>query len=85
MIGVITRWFLGTRLGRLSVGLLSAIMILWATYVAGKRDARSEARTEALEGYVKTKEKIDEVDAPTDRDGAAEWLRDHGHVRKGDL
>ena len=78
-------WLIGTRLGKALSGLLTALVILWATYVAGKRQEASEARTEALEGYVKTKEKIDEVQPTSDRDANTERLRRTGIIRKGDL
>lgn len=78
-------WLLGTRLGKALSGLLTALVILWATYVAGKRQEASEARTEALESYVKTKERIDEVEPTPHRDDNIERLRHSGIVRKGDL
>lgn len=81
MIGVITGWFLKTPLGRAATGLLGAFAILWATYLAGKRKASQEASYEALEAYVKTKDRIDEVQPSPDRDAATERLRENGIIR----
>jgi len=85
MLTAVITWFAGSRLGRALSALLSALTILLGVYHYGKRNARSEARTEALEAYQETKERIDEVEPTDDRDANLERLRRRGLVRQSDL
>lgn len=60
----------------LSVGLA----VLWATWAAGKRDARQKAALDAAKAYRETRERIDHAtdDIPLDADLLREWLRQRG-------
>jgi len=79
------QWLLATKLGQALTGLLSALMLFLGVYHYGKRQARSEAHTEALEDYVDTKEKIDAVKPTDDRDVNLKRLQRTGRLRKGDM
>jgi len=78
-------WFTGSRLGRALSALLTALTVLLGVYHYGKRNARSEARSEALEAYHETKERVDEVEPAPTRDANLERLRKRGLVRDGHL
>jgi len=74
-------WFMGSRLGQALSALLTALTVLLGVYHYGKRNARSEARTEALEGYHETKERIDAVEPAPTRDANLERLRKRKLIR----
>ena len=80
--GGITSWLLGTRIGKALTALLSALMVLLGVYHYGRRQAHSEARTEALEAYKETKERIDEVQPTDDRDANLRRLQRTGRIRR---
>lgn len=56
---------------RFMAWLLAGLVALWATWAAGKRDARQKADLEAETAYRKTRERIDHAtdDIPLDPDG----------------
>lgn len=47
-------------------------------YLKGRRDARRGAALDAAKDYIKTRERIDHVETPSDPDLAREWLRKRG-------
>jgi hypothetical protein len=69
-------------MGKALSALVVALMILMGVYHRGKANARSEARTEALEAYKKTKERIDEVQPTDDRDANLLRLQRTGRIRR---
>lgn len=85
MIGTITAWITRSKLWGALTGLLAGLVMLLATYLAGKRSASVAASHEALEAYVKTKERIHEVEPAPTRDANLERLRRKGLVRPSDL
>ncbi len=44
----------------------------------GERKARADAKQEELEGYVETRERMDEIGRMSDADAARDWLRERG-------
>jgi len=85
MISTVWNIVSGSWLWKALTGFLTGFALLLGVYHSGKRKARSEARTEALRDYVKTKERIDEVQPTDDRDANLRRLRKRGLVRKSDL
>lgn len=63
---------------KLWLGAAVAVLLgLLGAWLAGKREARSEARSEALRGYVDTRKRIDEADdLGDDVELARRWLRE---------
>lgn len=57
-----------------STALALVIAALLASWFGGKKSAK----TKGLEGYVKTRERMDDVGRMSDADAAAEWLRERG-------
>lgn len=55
--------------------LLGPILPFLATWVAGKRDAAQRAKMRGLQGYKKTRERIDNAPVADNPDDALEWLR----------
>lgn len=65
MIGRVKMW---------STALAIVVAALLASWFGGKKSAK----TKGLEGYVKTRERMDDVGRLSDADAAAEWLRERG-------
>ena len=61
---------------KLWLGAAAAVLLgLLGAWVAGKREARQEARSEALRGYVDTRKRMDEADSlGDDPELARRWL-----------
>lgn len=55
--------------------LLGPILPFLATWAAGKRDAAQRAKIRDLQGYKKTRERIDNAPVSDNPDDALEWLR----------
>ena len=64
------------KLWAVSIGFVIAAFA--ATWFGGRKSAQADAKTKGLEGYVKTRERMDEVGRLSDADAAAEWLRERG-------
>lgn len=60
--------------------LLAGLAVLWATWAAGRRDARQKAALGAEKAYRETRKEIDHAtdDIPLDPHGLREWLRQRG-------
>jgi len=54
--------------------------LLFAAWVAGRRDQRQQSAVEAAESYIKTRKEIDDVESNISDDPAVlrEWLRKRG-------
>lgn len=52
-------------------GAVALVLAVLGAGVAGRREARQEARTEALEGYAKTRKDMDDADTLGDDVGLA--------------
>jgi len=54
--------------------------LLFAAWVAGRRDQRQQFAIDAAESYAKTRKEIDDVESSIDDDPAVlrEWLRERG-------
>lgn len=65
---------------RLAVQALGVVLLVWAIWVAGKREARQEASLRAATAYSDTRKKIDHVEEAIGDDPAVlrEWLRERG-------
>lgn len=57
---------------------------VFAVWTAGKREARQEARTDALRGYVKTRKDIDDATDHLGSDPAVlrDWLSERGKSKR---
>lgn len=53
---------------RFMAWLLAGLAVLWATWAAGKRDARQKAALDAARDTIKSHEVRNEVEADVDRD-----------------
>jgi len=51
-------WLLGTRVGRGLSALVAAVALIGAAWVAGARDARQRATTEAIKGQNETLQEV---------------------------
>jgi hypothetical protein len=54
--------------------------LLFAAWMAGRRDQRQQSAVEAAESYIKTRKEIDDVENAISDDPAVlrEWLRQRG-------
>lgn len=61
-------------------GAVALVLAVLGAWVAGRREARQEARTEALQGYAKTRKDMDDADAAMGDDPAIlrQWLSERG-------
>lgn len=55
--------------------LLGPILPFLAAWIAGKRDAAQRGKIRDLQGYKKTRERIDNAPGSDNPDDAREWLR----------
>jgi hypothetical protein len=56
---------------------VAALLALLGIYLAGRQDASQRAKSEALEDYKETRERIDNAaDFGNDPDAALRWLRE---------
>lgn len=71
-----------TRFKLWIAGAVALVLAVLGAWVAGRREARQEARTEALEGYARTRRDMDDADASfgDNPDPAAirQWLSERG-------
>lgn len=58
----------------------AAIAIIFAAWMAGRRDQRQQASKKAAEDYIKTRKEIDNVEDHISGDPAVlrDWLRERG-------
>lgn len=54
------------------------VAALAASWFGGRKAAQADAKTKGLEGYVKTRERMDDVDSGDDPAVLREWLRERG-------
>jgi hypothetical protein len=57
---------------------VAALLALLGIYLAGKRHARQQAKSEALQDYAATRKKADEADIVDSPDLARSWLHERG-------
>jgi hypothetical protein len=75
-------WLLTTRLGRALSAAGAFVMMLVVAWVAGKREGRIAAATDALKDYQNTRKQADEADLSTgDVDNDLGVLRDFAERR----
>jgi len=65
---------------RAAVWVAGAAAIIFAAWMAGRRDQRQQAAVETAESYIKTRKEIDDVEDHIGDDPAVlrEWLRQRG-------
>lgn len=63
------------RIKMWSTALALVVAALMASWFGG----RKSAKTKGLEGYVKTRERMDDVGRLSDADAAAEWLKERAN------
>lgn len=66
------------RLKLWTAGIALVIAALATSWFGGRKAAQADAKTKGLEGYVKTRERMDDVGRLSDADAAADWLRERG-------
>ena len=66
------------RLKLWAMGLGLVVAALAASWFGGRKSAQADAKQEELEGYVETRERMDEIGRMSDADAAREWLRERG-------
>lgn len=57
----------------------TALALVVAALLASWFGGRKSAKTKGLEGYVKTRERMDDVGRLSDADAAAEWLKERAN------
>lgn len=73
--------FVGSKLGRLVVGVLGVLGSILLVFKAGQRDQKKQQQVDGLKDYKKKMEAIDEVDVNTDLDSATKRLSKNGGLR----
>jgi dienelactone hydrolase len=68
--------FARLKLWAMGFGLIVAALA--ASWFGGRKSAQADAKQEELEGYVETRERMDEIGRMSDADAAREWLRERG-------
>lgn len=65
---------------RTALWVAAAAAIIFAAWMAGKRDQKQQATSKAAEDYAKTRKEIDHAETTTGDDPAVlrEWLRERG-------
>tara|TARA_R110000868_G_C10928680_1_gene766191 strand:+ start:138 stop:359 length:222 start_codon:yes stop_codon:yes gene_type:complete len=65
---------------RAAVWVAGVAAIIFAAWMAGRRDQRQQAAVETAESYIKTRKEIDDVESNIGDDPAVlrEWLRQRG-------
>jgi dienelactone hydrolase len=66
------------RLKLWAMGLGLVVAALAASWFGGRKSAQADAKQEELEGYVETRERMDEIGRMSDADAARDWLRERG-------
>jgi hypothetical protein len=66
------------RLKLWAMGLGLIVAALAASWFGGRKSAQADAKQEELEGYVETRERMDEIGRMSDADAARDWLRERG-------
>ena len=66
------------RLKMWAMGFGLVVAALAASWLGGRKSAQADAKQEELEGYVETRERMDEIGRMSDADAAREWLRERG-------
>ena len=73
--------FVGSKVGRLAVGVLGVLGSILLVFKAGQKDQKQKQEIEDLESYKETREAIDEVPVSTDVDTALKRLSKRKGVR----
>jgi dienelactone hydrolase len=60
------------------MGLGLVVAALAASWFGGRKSAQADAKQEELEGYVETRQRMDEIGRMSDADAARDWLRERG-------
>ena len=65
---------------RAAVWVAGAAAIIFAAWMAGRRDQRQQTAVKTAESYIKTRKEIDDVEKSIGDDPAVlrEWLRERG-------
>lgn len=73
-------------LKRAALWAAGAVAIIFAAWMAGKRDQRQQAALKAAEGYANTRKEIDDVENTISGDPSVlrDWVRERGK-RAGDM
>jgi dienelactone hydrolase len=66
------------RLKMWAMGFGLVVAALAASWLGGRKSAQADAKQEELEGYVETRERMDEIGRMSDADAARDWLRERG-------
>jgi dienelactone hydrolase len=66
------------RLKLWAMGLGLVVAALAASWFGGRKSAQADAKQEELEGYVETRNRMDEIGRMSDADAARDWLRERG-------
>ena len=74
--------FLQSKLFGMLGSITLVLSILMGVFQYGRKDQREERRVEDMEDYVKTKERIDEVQPTDNRDANLRRLQRTGRIRR---
>lgn len=72
-------WFLATRIGRLILAALSAIGILGAVYIKGRKDQTdtyTRRRVEAMREAMEVRDEVQDKSGDDVRHDLSKWMRD---------
>ena len=71
----------GSRLKRLAVSALAAILTVFGLIQYGRMTEKTKQKTEELREYKKTRERIDDAERSPDRDAAIKRMRKNSQLR----
>ena len=74
-------WLITSKLGRMLSAVGLAMVGILAVFTAGVRSNKKSTEVQYLKGYIKTQERVNEVDISADRDSAVKRLRDNNQIR----
>jgi hypothetical protein len=74
-------WLITSKLGRMLSAIGFAVVAVLAVFTAGARSNKKAAEVKYLKGYIKTQERVNEVDVSADRDDAIKRLRNNDQIR----
>ncbi len=74
-------WLVTSKLGRMISAFGLAIVAILAVFTAGVRSNKKATEIQHLKGYIKTQEKVNEVEVSVDRAAAIKRLRNNNQIR----
>jgi len=74
-------WFLTNKLTLMFTTFIASAGVLLTVFLAGKRSNQKDTEVKNLKDYIKTQERVNEVQVSADRGAAIKRLRDNKQLR----